>query len=244
MNKSLFTIVLLLVCTCFCQGQDTIKWLDEATFESAIEKEDKPSFIYIKESKDERMMGMEDDERFKEMQSRMLDFLKDSNLITVLNENFNCYRFDAAIDSITHKGTTYKKTEQRGRTSHEFIPVLTDSDRNRLPAIVIRDKAFKLYEFKMRPSKLEEMKILLAAEELKANYLKEHLSEDNRTLQESGMMLERAQKQVESEDANLEKLDTSVFSGRQEASSLIKKLNYFLDDEYKTTDLKSFEKKK
>ena len=67
-----------------------------ASFESAIEKEDKPSFIYIKESKDEQMRGREDDGRFKEMQSRMLDFLKDSNLITVLNENFNCYRFDLA----------------------------------------------------------------------------------------------------------------------------------------------------
>jgi hypothetical protein len=244
MNKTFLTTLLFIALGSLCQAQDTIKWLDMASFESAIEKEDKPSFIRIKESKNERMRGMEDDERFKEMQSRMLDFLKDSNLITLLNEKFNCYRFDPATDSITHKGTTYKKTEQRGRTSHEFIPVLTGSDRNRLPAIVIRDKAFKLYEFKMRPSKLEEMKILLAAEELKANYLKEHLSEDNRTLQESGMMLERAQKQLESEEANLEKLDTSVFSGRQEASSLIKKLNYFLDDEYKTTDLKSFEKKK
>ena len=244
MNSPTLLLIVCISISNFCFAQDSIKWLDETGLEMAIEKGDKPSFIFIKESEDERMGGMENDKRFKEMQSRMLNFLKDSNLITVLNENFNCYRFDPATDSITHKGTTYKKTEQRGRTSHEFITVLTDSDRNRLPAIVIRDKAFKLYEFKMRPSKLEEMKILLAAEELKANYLKEHLSEDNRTLQESGMMLERAQKQVESEDANLEKLDTSVFSGRQEASSLIKKLNYFLDDEYKTTDLKSFEKKK
>ena len=242
MNKSLFTIVLLLVCTCFCQGQDTIKWLDMASFESAIEKEDKPSFIYIKESKDEQMRGREDDGRFKEMQSRMLDFLKDSNLITVLNENFNCYRFDLATDSIVFKGVTYKKGEQRGRTSHEFVPVLTDSDRNRLPAVVIRDKTFKLYEFKMRPSQLEEMKILLVAEELKANYLKENLSEDNPTLRESGMMLKRAQKQVDSEEANLEKLDTSVFSGRQEASSLIKKLNYFTQEAYKNSDLQTFEK--
>ena len=82
-----------------------------ASFESTIEKEDKPSFIYIKESKDERMMGMEDDERFKEMQSRMLDFLNDSNLIAVLNEKFNCYRFDLAADSIVFKGVTYKKGE-------------------------------------------------------------------------------------------------------------------------------------
>ena|GEM_PF-2351746 len=241
MNKSLFTIVLLLVCTCFCQGQDTIKWLDMASFESAIEKEDKPSFIYIKESKDEQMRGREDDGRFKEMQSRMLDFLKDSNLITVLNENFNCYRFDLAADSIVFKGVTYKKGEQRGRTSHEFVPVLTDSDRNRLPAVVIRDKTFKLYEFKMRPSQLEEMKILLAAEKLKVNYLEENLAEDSKLLSENSRTLERAERQVKSEEANLEKLDKSIFSGRQEASSLIKKLNYFLDEAFKEMDLQTYE---
>ena len=241
MNKSLFTIVLLLVCTCFCQGQDTIKWLDMASFESAIEKEDKPSFIYIKESKDEQMRGREDDGRFKEMQSRMLDFLKDSNLITVLNENFNCYRFDLAADSIVFKGVTHKKGEQRGRTSHEFVPVLTDSDRNRLPAVVIRDKTFKLYEFKMRPSQLEEMKILLAAEKLKVNYLEENLAEDSKLLSENSRTLERAERQVKSEEANLEKLDKSIFSGRQEASSLIKKLNYFLDEAFKEMDLQTYE---
>ncbi|HAP69817.1 MAG TPA: hypothetical protein DCR04_08865 [Flavobacteriales bacterium] len=212
-----------------------------ASFESAIEKEDKPSFIYIKESKDEQMRGREDDGRFKEMQSRMLDFLKDSNLITVLNENFNCYRFDLAADSIVFKGVTYKKGEQRGRTSHEFVPVLTDSDRNRLPAVVIRDKTFKLYEFKMRPSQLEEMKILLAAEKLKVNYLEENLAEDSKLLSENSRTLERAERQVKSEEANLEKLDKSIFSGRQEASSLIKKLNYFLDEAFKEMDLQTYE---
>ena len=212
-----------------------------ASFESAIEKEDKPSFIYIKESKDEQMRGREDDVRFKEMQSRMLDFLKDSNLITVLNENFNCYRFDLAADSIVFKGVTYKKGEQRGRTSHEFVPVLTDSDRNRLPAVVIRDKTFKLYEFKMRPSQLEEMKILLAAEKLKVNYLEENLAEDSKLLSENSRTLERAERQVKSEEANLEKLDKSIFSGRQEASSLIKKLNYFLDEAFKEMDLQTYE---
>ena len=212
-----------------------------ASFESAIEKEDKPSFIYIKESKDEQMRGREDDGRFKEMQSRMLDFLKDSNLITVLNENFNCYRFDLAADSIVFKGVTYKKGEQRGRTSHEFVPVLTDSDRNRLPAVVIRDKTFKLYEFKMRPSQLEEMKILLAAEKLKVNYLEENLAEDSKLLSENSRTLERAERQVKSEEANLEKLDKSIFSGRQEASSLIKKLNYILDEAFKEMDLQTYE---
>ena len=212
-----------------------------ASFESAIEKEDKPSFIYIKESKDEQMRGREDDGRFKEMQSRMLDFLKDSNLITVLNENFNCYRFDLAADSIVFKGVTYKKGEQRGRTSHEFVPVLTDSDRNRLPAVVIRDKTFKLYEFKMRPSQLEEMKILLAAEKLKVNYLEENLAEDSKLLSENSRTLERAERQVKSEEANLEKLDKSIFSGRQEASSLIKKRNYFLDEAFKEMDLQTYE---
>jgi len=212
-----------------------------ASFESTIEKEDKPSFIYIKESKDERMMRMEDDERFKEMQSRMLDFLNDSNLIAVLNEKFNCYRFDSAMDSVIYNGTTYKKTEQRGRANHEFIRILTDSDRNKLPALVIRNKSFNLYEFKMRPSQLEEMKVLLAAENLKANYLKENLAEDSKLLMENSRGLERAQRQVKSEEANQGKLDKSVFSGRQEAKSLIKKLNYFLDEAFKEMDLQTYE---
>ncbi|MFT5309856.1 MAG: hypothetical protein ACI8VL_000753 [Bacteroidia bacterium] len=242
MNKSLFSIVLFLVCTCFCKGQDTIKWLDMASFESAIEKEDKPSFIFIKDSEDDMMRGMEDDDRFKEMMGKMYSFLEDSSLVAMLNEKFNCYRFDPAMDSVIYKGTTYKKTEQRGRANHEFVPVLTDSDRNRLPAVVIRDKSFKLYEFKMRPSQLEEMKILLAAEELKVNYLKENLAEDSRLLSENSRTLERAQRQVKSEEANLEKLDKSIFSGRQDAKSLMKKLKYFTENAYNGLDLQTFEK--
>ena len=212
-----------------------------ASFESTIEKEDKPSFVYIKESKDERMMRMEDDERFKEMQSRMLDFLNDSNLIAVLNEKFNCYRFDPTLDSITFKKKTYKKIEQRGRSSHEFVSVLTGVERNRLPAIIIKDKSFNLYEFKMRPSQLEEFKILLVAEELKVNYLKENLAEDSRLLKENSRTLERAQMQLKSEEANLEKLDKSIFGGRQQAATLVKKLNYFLDEAFKEMDLQTYE---
>jgi hypothetical protein len=242
MNKTFLTTLLFIALGSLCQGQDTIKWLDMASFESAIKKEDKPSFIYIKEIKDERMMRMEDDERFKEMQSRMLDFLNDSNLIAVLNEKFNCYRFDSAIDSVIYNGTTYKKTEQRGRANHEFIRILTDSDRNKLPAVVIRNKSFNLYEFKMRPSQLEEMKILLAAEKLKVNYLKANLAEDSKLLSENSRTLERAERQVKSEEVNLEKLDKSIFSGRQDANSLLKKLNYFTQEAYKNLDLQTFEK--
>ena len=246
MKKSLFAIVFFLGCTYLCQSQDTIKWLDKNSFETALETEHKPSFIFIKDGEDEKMRDIEDghDERFKEMQRRMFDFLKDSSLVSLLNDKFNCFRFDPTRDSITFRDSSYNKIEKRGRFSHEFVPALTGSDRNRLPAIVIRDKSFAFYEFKRRPSRLAEMKVILAAEELKMNYLKGHLPEGNRHLDENSRMLERAEKQVESEEASLEKLDKSIFSGRQEAKSLIKKLNYFLSDEYKKTDLQSFEKRK
>jgi hypothetical protein len=242
MKQSLVTIILILGHTFLCQAQDTIKWLDEATFEKALEEEKKPSFIFIKDSEDDIMRGMDDDDRFKEMMGKMYSFLEDSSLVAMLNKKFNCYRFDPAMDSVIYKGTTYKKTEQRGRSNHEFVPVLTGVERNRLPAIVIKDKSFNLYEFKMRPSQLEEMKVLLAAEELKANYLKENLAEDSKLLMENSRGLERAQRQVKSEEANLEKLDKSIFSGRQDAKSLIKKLNYFTQEAYKNSDLQTFEK--
>ena len=87
----------------------------------------------------------------------------------------------------------------------------------------------------------EEMKILLAAEKLKVNYLEENLAEDSKLLSENSRTLERAERQVKSEEANLEKLDKSIFSGRQEASSLIKKLNYFLDEAFKEMDLQTYE---
>ena len=212
-----------------------------ASFESAIEKKEKPSFTFIKDSEDERMREMEDDDRFKEMMSRIYSFLEDSSLVAMLNEKFNCYRFDPTLDSITFKKKTYKKIEQRGRSSHEFVSVLTGVERNRLPAIIIKDKSFNLYEFKMRPSQLEEMKVLLAVENLKANYLKENLAEDSKLLMENSRGLERAQRQVKSEEANQGKLDKSVFSGRQEAKSLIKKLNYFLDEAFKEMDLQTYE---
>ena len=124
MKPSLFTLILILGHTFFCQGQDTIKWLDEADLETTLEKKERPFFIFIKDSQDERMEGMEDDDRFKEMMSRMYSFLEDSSLVAMLNEKFNCYRFDPAMDSVSFKETTYKKTEQRGRTSHEFVSVL------------------------------------------------------------------------------------------------------------------------
>jgi hypothetical protein len=241
MNKSLFTIVLLLVCTFFCQAQDTIKWLDEATFEKAVEEKKKPSFIFIKDSEDDIMRGMDDDDRFKEMMAKMYSFLEDSSLVDLLNEKFNCYRFDPATDSVSFKGVTYKKNQQRGLSNHEFVPVLTGIQRNRLPAIIIKDKDFNLYEFKMRPSQLEELKVLLAAEELKVNYLKENLAEDSRLLKENSRTLERAQRQVKSEEANLEKLDKSIFGGRQQAAPLVKKLNYFLDEAFKEMDLQTYE---
>jgi hypothetical protein len=243
MKQSLVTIILILGHTFLCQAQDTIKWLDEAAFEKALEEKKKPSFIFIKDSEDDIMRGMDDDDdRFKEIMGKMYSFLEDSSLVAMLNEKFNCYRFDPAMDSISFKKKTYKKTEQRGRTSHEFVSVLTGVERNRLPAIIIKDKSFNLYEFKMRPSQLEEMKVLLAAENLKANYLKENLAEDSKLLMEDSRGLERAQRQVKSEEANLEKLDKSIFSGRQDAKSLMKKLNYFTQEAYKISDLQTFEK--
>ena len=241
MNKTFLTTLLFTALGLLCQGQDTIKWLDEANLEIALEKKEKPSFIFIKDSEDERMREMEDDDRFKEMMSRMYSFLEDSSLVATLNEKFNCYRFDPALDSITFKKKTYKKIEQRGRSSHEFVSVLTGVKRNRLPAIVIKDKSFNLYEFKMRPSQLEEFKVLLAAEELKVNYLKENLAEDSRLLKENSRTLERAQMQLKSEEANLEKLDKSIFGGRQQAATLVKKLNYFLDEAFKEMDLQTYE---
>jgi len=191
------------------QEKTSINWLTTSQFEKAIKKKKQNCFIFIEDNRideEERIPK----EELEEMKKHMFGFLEDMELAKYLNENFVCYKFNPATESVKFQGKEYKQIEQRGRTTHEFTNFLTDSKRSRLPAIVLKDKKFQLFEYKKALPETEEMKVLLEAEKLKVNYIKEKLGENSRHLEESTHMLKRQEEQLKREEANKDKMSKSV----------------------------------
>ena len=223
-------------------AQEKINWLTTSKFEKAIKKKKQNCFIFIEDNRideEERIPK----EELEEMKKHMLGFLEDAELIKYLNENFICYKFNPASESVKFQGKEYKQIEQRGRTTHEFTNFLTESKRSRLPAIVLKDKNFQLFEYKKALPKTEEMKVLLEAEKLKVNYIKEKLGENSRHLEESTHMLKRQEEMLKREEANKDKKSKSVLQGRQNAKRLLKTLTYFVSGAYQKTDLENYSTK-
>ena len=221
------------------QEATTINWLNTSQFEKAIEKKKQNIFIYIEDIRMQDEEGIPKEE-LDRMKKHMFSFLEDESLVSYLNENFICYKFNPATENLRFKGKEYKKVMDRGRSSHEFTVFLTGSERNRLPGIVLMDKNFKLFEYKKALPKTEELKLVLEAEKLKVNYLKENLAKDSRYLQEGIQMLKRKEQILKKEESNKDKKNTSVFIGRKNPKKLIRVLTYFESEEYKKTDLETF----
>ncbi len=223
------------------QEKATINWLTTPQFEKAIKKKKQNVFIFIE---DNRMQEEEviPKEELEQMKKQMFGFLEDAELVKHLNDNFICYKFNPASESLKFQGKEYKKIEERGRTSHEFTFFLTENKRSRLPAIVIRDKNFQLFEYQKALPKIEEMKVLLEAEKLKVNYIKEKIGEGNRYFNESNQMLKRQEEILKREEANKDKKSKSVLVARQNPKRLIKTLTYFTSGDYLKTDLETYNK--
>ena len=220
-------------------AQEKINWLTTSQFEKAVKKEKQNCFIFIE---DDRMNENIPKERVEAMKKRMSHFLQDEELVKYVNENFICYKFNTASESLSFQGKEYNKTEERGRPSHEFTNFLIENDRNRLPAIILKDQKFNLFEYQKSLPRIEEMKVLLEAEKLKVNYIKEKLGEDHGHFRESEHMIKRQEERLKIAEGDKGGMSKSVFPARQNAKQLLKTLTYFVSGAYQKTDMQSFKK--
>ena len=62
----------------------------------------------------------------EEFKKNMFGFLEDAELVKYLNENFICYKFNPTSESLKFQKKEYKKIEEAGRISHEFVAFLTE----------------------------------------------------------------------------------------------------------------------
>ena len=216
----------------------SINWLTTSQFEKALKKKKHNCFIFIEDNSFEQEEHITK-EQMEEFKKNMFGFLEDAELVKYLNENFICYKFNPTSESLKFQKKEYKKIEEAGRISHEFVAFLTER-KTRQSTIVLKDKNFQLFEYKNAPSKTEDMKVLLEAEKKKANYIKEKLGEENRYLEESRYTLRRLEEKLKREQAKKEKKNKSVFQGRQNAKKLLKTLTYFTSGFYQKTDLENY----
>ena len=220
-------------------AQEKINWLTTSQFEKAVKKEKQNCFIFIE---DDRIQEDMPKERAEEMQKRMFAFLEDDKVVDHINKNFICYKFNPINESLNFQGKEYKQIEERGRTTHEFTNFLIENDRNRLPAIILKDQKFNLFEYQKSLPRIEEMKVLLEAEKLKVNYIKEKLGEDHGHFRESVHMIKRQEERLKIAEGDKGGMSKSVFPARQNAKQLLKTLTYFVSGAYQKTDMQSFKK--
>ena len=233
--KKITIVIIAILFTFTGIAQEKINWLTTSEFEKAIKKEKQNVFIFIE---DDRVNENMPKERAEEMQKRMFAFLEDDKVVDHINKNFICYKFNPLTESLNFQGKEYKQIEERGRTTHEFTVFLTESERINLPAIVLRDQNFNLFEYQASIPAVEEMQVLLDAERLKVNYIIEKLGADNRNTKRSERMLEKQSEQLKSAQEN--KMSKSVFPARQNAKGFLETLTYFTSGSYQKTDLESF----
>ena len=236
--KNISIIILIAIFSFQGVAQEKINWLTTSEFEKAVQKENQNFFIFLEE---DRKFENVPDERKEVMKQRMFRFLENEELIKYLNKNFLCYKFNStASKRINFQGIEYKEVEERGRTYHEFINYLTDSDRSRLPAIVLRDQNFNLFEYHKSIPPTEEIKVLLEAEKLKSNYIIEKLGADHQMSKRSISMIENQSGRLQKAQENNK--DKSVLSARNSSDRLLRILTYFVSESYQKTDMEGFMK--
>tara|TARA_B100000780_G_C21039115_1_gene416882 strand:+ start:379 stop:1098 length:720 start_codon:yes stop_codon:yes gene_type:complete len=233
--KKITTLLIAALFTFTALAQDEINWLTTSEFEKAIKQEKQNCFIFIEQDRVNENMPKE---RAEEMQKRMFAFLEDEKIVDHINKNFICYKFNPLTESLNFQGKEYKQIEERGRTTHEFTTYLTESERINLPAIVLKDQNFNLFEYQASIPSVEEMQVLLDAERLKVNYIIEKLGADNRNAKRSEIMLENQSERLKSAQDN--KMSKSVFQARQNAKRFLKTITYFTSESYQKTDFESF----
>ncbi|MDB9910140.1 hypothetical protein OAC83_00805 [Flavobacteriales bacterium] len=75
-------------------AQDKINWLSTSNFEKALKKEKQNYFIFIE---DNRIPANITAEQIKKI---MFAFLDDAKLVSYINNNFICYKFNPSSESL------------------------------------------------------------------------------------------------------------------------------------------------
>lgn len=234
--KKITIVIIAILFTFTGIAQEKINWLTLDQFEKEIKKEKKDYFILID---DNRINDKMSEEMLNKRNKQAFSYLDDVDLINYLNKNFICFRFNPNTETISFNGISYKKEEKNNQVKHEFITFLTSQERDRLPAIVLRDKKFKLFKYKKFVPNIEELAILLEAEKVKNNYISEKLDKDNPAARRSAKMLENQQKKLEEaqEDTNNPSV---LFAYGQRSDRLLKMLIYFSTGANNKIDFKSY----
>jgi hypothetical protein len=240
--KRITTLLIAALFTISAVAQDKINWLTTSKFEKAVKKENQNYFIFIE---DNSVTPNVSAEQIEERKAIMFAFLEDDKLASYINNNFICYKFNPSSESLNFQGVEYWRIVENEKTYHEFTNFLAESDNNRLPAIVLKDHKFNLFEyFEYQASEveIEEMKVLIDGEKLKINFISEKLGSDNINVRRSERMLERQTVKLNAVQEN--KVSKSVFLARQNPTRFLRTLTYFSNGAYQKTDLDSFLKSK
>jgi hypothetical protein len=236
--KRITTLLVAALFTLSGVAQDKINWLTTSKFEKALKKEKQNYFIFIE---DNRVPNNISAEQIKERKKIMFAFLEDANLVSYINNNFICYKFNPSSESLNFQGEEYWKIVKNGRTHHEFTNFLAQTEGNRLPVIVLRDQNFNLFEYfeyQASSAEIEEIKVLIDAEKLKINFISGKLGPNNKNVKKSEQMLEKHTDKLKAIQENKE--SKSVFLARQNAKRFLKMMTYFSSGACQKTDLDSF----
>jgi len=237
--KRITTLLIAALFTLTGVAQDKINWLSTSNFEKALKKEKQNYFIFIE---DNRVPANITAEQIKKI---MFAFLDDAKLVSYINNNFICYKFNPSSESLNFQGEEYWKIVENGRTHHEFTNFLSQTEDNRLPVIVLRDQNFNLFEYfeyQASAAEIEEIKVLIDAEKLKINVISRKLGPNNKNLKKSEQMLEKHTDKLKAVQEN--KKSKSVFLAKQNAKRFLKMITYFSSGAYQKKDLDSFLKSK
>ncbi len=234
--------ITLIIATLFIfQGiaQAQVNWLSIDEFEKSVKKNNKDFFIVID---DNRNYSHYPKEKIEKRNNQLFSFLENDDFIEYINDNFICFRFNPLTESFSFNGVEYKRQENKRQNSHEFINFLTSSEKNNLPAVVLRTNNFELFKYSPSIPNTNELTVLLAAEKLKHNYLVDNLEENSPSLQRSARMVDVSMKKLE--DSKKDIIKTSVFDlSRFRRDDSFKIVNYFQQRLNETQDLDSFIKK-
>ena len=226
-------------------SQEKIKWVKISELEDAIKNGKKDYFIFISIKNNANFLPDEySNIELEHLYDEKFSFLKDTSVINYLNKNFVCFKFEPNDDDIIFQGIDYVNSEERFGRVHEFTNFLTSNIDVNYTAIVLRDKKFNLFEYKKSHSNMEVLKVLMNAEELKVNYIKSKLGEDNDQFKNSFNDLSRIKEKIKINKKREKELYKSVIKNYSKSSHLLSYLDFFISGSYKKIDLENHLKNK
>ncbi len=234
--RNIISTVLFMSFLTLTSYSQTINWISTSEFEKEVlnQKNENNFFILIDSPKSNT-----DSDQYSRMYRKLFSFLQDEQIVEFINSNFLCYKFNInESESLTFNKKEYEKNESKnGIISHEFVDYLTGDEKSMLPAIVLRNNEFELFEF--QKANIQELNIMLEGEKIRLNYLSENLGLENAEVKKAERMVMQSEKRIKKAIDNPNSYSVFPLRGL-DSRRLQKKLEYFLKDHYKKSDLKTY----